>query len=377
MLCYQLFLDDILKTKGMDSAMAGLMRLAGSEPIVRDNSHKFAHSLGLAAFTTPAELASVFTKCSPGFQSGCYHGVIQGYFLDLHKKSPGKAVGADEINSLCRDFRSRDQNWLLFQCAHGLGHGLELIYAHDLPRSLTGCDLVADGWERTACYGGAFMENIVSITNPHQTAERIAGGMEMDGMDDMAGMDMGGSDSDSAAAFKKYDPADPLYPCSALAPRYGGQCYLIQTSLMLFENGGDFSAAAKTCETAPENFRIVCFISLGRDANSYAGSDAARAAASCGKAPGSYRPWCHTGVARNLVDITSHPSDGFAYCSTLTENVSKVTCYASVGEEIQSLSVDPVKRRTYCSEAPPPFDGACLYGAGVITNSPAGLAKGR
>jgi hypothetical protein len=367
--CYQILLDDVLKSRGIDSAMSALTELAASEVVVRANSHMFAHSLGLAAFTTPAELGSVFSRCSPGFQSGCYHGVIQGYFLDLHRKSPAKAVGPAEINSLCTDFRGRDQTWLLFQCAHGMGHGLELIYGHDLPRSLAGCDLAADSWERTACYGGAFMENIVSVTNPHQTAEGIAGGMEMDGMsDDMAGMDMGDS-------FKKFDPVDPLYPCSALAERYGSQCYLIQTSLILFENGGDFSAAAKTCGTAPESFRVACFVSLGRDANSYAGNDPARAAQSCGNAPEPFRPWCHTGVARNLVDISSRPSDGFAYCSSLAELPSKVTCYSSVGEEIQSLSADGKKRKEFCGAAPPPFDAACLYGAGMTSERPAGLAR--
>jgi hypothetical protein len=199
----------------------------------------------------------------------------------------------------------------------------------------------------------------------------------MDGMaDDMAGMDMGDAGHpDSAHAFRQFDPANPLYPCSALPTRYGSQCYLIQTSLILFENGGDFSAAAKTCGTAPGDFRIACFVSLGRDANSYAGGNSARAAASCASAPPEYQPWCHTGVARNLVDISSNARDGFAYCSTLSDNVSKVSCYSSVGEEIQSITVDEGKRRQLCSAAPAPFDRACLYGAGVIHEAPAGLAK--
>jgi len=101
----------------------------------------------------------------------------------------------------------------------------------------------------------------------------------------------------------------------------------------------------------------------------------ARAAASCAVAPRDYQPWCHTGVARNLVDISSDPRDGFAYCATLADNVSKVTCYSSIGEEIQSITVDEAKRRDSCSGAPAPFDRACLYGAGVIHDAPAGLAK--
>ena len=375
--CHQAFLDDVLKRKGMDSAMTVLTGLATAEPVVRANSHMFAHSLGLAAFTTPAELAAVFAKCSPGFQSGCYHGVIQGYFLDFRRRSPGKAVGAEEVNALCRDFRGDDSRWLLFQCAHGLGHGLELIYSHDLPRALAGCDLVSSSSERPACYGGAFMENIVSVTNPHQTAEGIAAGMGVDGMNhEMGGMDMPGMDhSDSAHGFRKFDPADPHYPCSVLPRRYGSQCYLIQTSLMLFENHGDFAAAAATCETAPAQFRPECFVSLGRDANSYAGGDAARAAGNCAAAPEAFRPLCHTGVAKNLVDITADPSGAFAYCSSLAESVSKVTCYSAVGEEIRSLSPDSAKLKEFCSAATPPFDAACRYGAGVTSERPATLPK--
>ncbi len=375
MTCYQKLLAGILKTKGMDSAMATLTSLAASEEYVRADSHMFAHTLGLTAYTTPDQLAAVFSRCSPGFQSGCYHGVIQGYFLEQHKKSPHSAVSAETINSLCKDFRDGSRRWLLFQCAHGLGHGLELTYAHVLPKSLTACDLVTDGWERTSCYGGAFMENIVSVTNPHQTAEGMTG-MKMEGMEDMEGMDMSDMDhGDSAMSFKKYDSANPLYPCSALAEKYGSQCYLIQTSLILFENHGDFAAAAKTCGMAPENFRTECFMSLGRDANSYAGGKPGAAARSCDAAPEMMRPWCHVGVAKNVVDITANPSHGFKYCSALTENVSKVTCYFAIGEEINALSADPAKRSALCKEAPSPFDGACYYGARLTTERPAGLVR--
>src|SRR4051812_44120286 len=45
MSCYQIFLESVLKTEGIDSAMASLTQLAASEPVVRDNSHMFAHSL--------------------------------------------------------------------------------------------------------------------------------------------------------------------------------------------------------------------------------------------------------------------------------------------------------------------------------------------
>ena len=375
--CFQRLLDARLESQGVAASMTLLEQLVETEPVVRDNSHMFAHMLGLAAYTTPGELATVFSKCSPNFQSGCYHGVIQAYFVDRQRKSPGGEIGAAEINSLCRDFRGRSESWLLFQCAHGLGHGLELIYAHDLPRALKGCDLVASPWERAGCNGGAFMENVVSATNPEQTAEHMTAG---DGAhDDMAGMDMGSMDHSVGATkrFKAFDPADPLYPCSALPERYGTECYGMQTSLILFEKQGDFATASSVCEASPANFRTTCFMSLGRDANSYAGNDPRAAAQNCMKAAERFRPWCHVGVARNLVDLTSHPADGFSYCALLADNPSRVTCYSAIGEAITLLATAPARRRELCAAAPPPYDAACLYGARVSATRPDGLASPR
>jgi len=375
--CFESLLSAKLTSEGIAAAMALLEQLAASESVVRDNSHMFAHMLGLAAYTTPGELATVFSKCSPNFQSGCYHGVIQAYFVDRQRKSPGGEIGATEINGLCKDFRGREESWLLFQCAHGLGHGLELIYAHDLPRALKVCDLVAAAWERSGCLGGAFMENVVSATNPDQTAEQMTAGRN--GADDMAGMDMGAVNhsAGATATFKAFDPADQQYPCSALSERYGTDCYGMQTSLILFENHGDFAAASSACEAAPPTFRVTCFVSLGRDANSYAGNDPRAAAMNCMKAGERFRPWCHVGVAKNLVDLSSHPADGFSYCAALTDNPSRVTCYSAMGEEITLLAADPVRRREMCAAAPPPFDMACLFGAGVIATRPEGLATPR
>jgi len=374
--CYQTLLTKTLREKGIGSAMTLLEQLDSADQIVRDNSHMLAHSVGLAAFTTPSELAKTFSQCSPNFQSGCYHGLIQAYFLDWERKSGGRAFGADEINGVCKDFHGQTGAWLLFQCVHGLGHGLELIYDHDLPRSLAGCDLVGDAWERSGCYGGAFMENIISVTNPHQMAENIAesGGMDMSGMD-MSHMDHSAM---GAARFKAFDPADQLYPCSALAPRYLPDCYMMQTSLILFLNKGDFQSAGAACEQVAAPYRSTCFVSLGRDANAYAGNDAERAIRLCLSASPRFRPWCHVGVTKNRVDITSHPSDGFRYCEMLLDDsVSRTTCHAAVGEEIRLLTSAPDQRRDFCSLAPVPFDRVCLYGAGVSTQRPVGLAPER
>src|SRR5690606_26023321 len=65
--------------------------------------------------------------------------------------------------------------------------------------------------------------------------------------------------------FPALDPADPLYPCTALDDRYLVACYQMQTSAILARNGGDIQATARACDRAPEQYRGQCYLSLGRD----------------------------------------------------------------------------------------------------------------
>jgi hypothetical protein len=120
--------------------------------------------------------------------------------------------------------------------------------------------------------------------------------------------------------------------------------------------------------------RTTCFVSLGRDANSYSHNIPQEASKKCALAADSFRPWCHVGIAKNLVDLTSRPADGFSYCASLSDNPSIVTCYVAIGEEISLQSPSSEGRRKLCSAAPNAFLGACLYGAHVSAAKPAGLA---
>src|SRR4029079_17845703 len=166
-----------------------------------------------------------------------------------------------------------------FQCVHGMGHGLEMVYAHDLKKALTGCDLLTDWWDRHSCYSGAFMENIVSVTMPHHPASDLAHHDDMAGMDhDMAGMDHG----DMKTPVKGIDPSDQQYPVSIMSERYLTACYEMQTSVMLYNNKGDMAGAARDCDAASAKYRTICYASLGRDISSYSAQNHAEAIRMCG-----------------------------------------------------------------------------------------------
>ena len=351
-------------------AMGALGELADLDPQIRMDGHVYAHAIGIAAGKTTSDVGAAFTQCSESFQSGCYHGVIQAWFGKLDN------IEASDANGLCQPFRQNDgQRWIRFQCVHGMGHGLTMLYKHDLKRGLEGCDLLADEWDRHACYGGAFMENIVNVTSPHHPASALShahstsdppNAQSADSTDEHAGHDMGAE----AAPFKAVDPGDPQYPCSALGEKYQSACYGMQTSVMLHNNGGDMSATAKACDAAPAPVRATCFASLGRDISSYSAQKHPEAIRMCSLGTERYQPWCYLGVVKNIIDINARPSEGIAFCKSVPGDPNKQVCYAAVGEQINILTTDVEQRKKLCSEGEIAYLSACLYGAHVTRTLP-------
>jgi hypothetical protein len=254
-----------------------------------------------------------------------------------------------------------------------------MVSDHDLKRTLGRCDLLRSAWEREGCYGGAFMENIMEAVSPHHAvgrpgeAEHAGGIGEMAGMD-MAGMDMSGMDHAShmdhgaapvAPPAKLIDPADPLYPCSALPDRYLHSCYQMQTSVILHFNHADFADAARTCDRVSNRYRTECYQSLGRDVSAFTLQDYGRAAKLCSNGDPTFQPWCHIGFVKNVVDVTADYTKGMDYCRTLEAVPNKKACYRAVGEEVASLTADDAERDAACGDAEWVYRRSCGEGAGV------------
>lgn len=359
--CYGGPLDSLASRGEVRLAMAALGRIAALDLDVKRDGHVFAHGIGIAAGKRQGDVARSFAMCDESFQSGCYHGVIQAYFAAL------RTIGPDEVNALCEPFRGpAADRWIRFQCVHGMGHGLEMIYGHDLPRSLAGCDLLGEEWDRRSCYGGVFMENIVNVTMPKHPAHDL----EAHRASEMPGMDQ-----EAAPVYKAIDPADPLYPCSTVADKYQVACYEMQTSVMLHLNHGNIADAARTCDTAPARMRYVCYQSLGRDISSYALQDHRRSIELCSLGTPKYQPWCYFGLVKNFIDLNARAADGLSFCRELTGEDSKLKCYEAVGEQIGTLRNKAEQRRELCAPAEPAYLDACLFGARVSPSAPAALTR--
>lgn len=383
--CMEKALISVIRPAGVDKAMAALLILSRQDDDVGRDGHVFAHGIGIAAYTNAATVAETFSRCTADFQSGCYHGVVQAYFADPALGDAGLTAG--KLNGLCAPYRTADKRWLQFQCAHGIGHGVMAVQAHHLLKSLDSCDLLGDRFEKEACWGGAFMENVVNATQPHHAAvtqvaagegheghgAAPAGGHEGHGEAAAGGHEGHGGaaaghgepgDHASAEVFKALDPEEPLYPCNVVQEHHRQACYLMQTSAILYANNGDFRDAARQCQRAPEAHRNTCYVSLGRDANSWGRGNSERATAYCTAAPAAGQPYCIVGLVKNVVDVTADPNDGMRFCAQAPDN-TKPACYRAVGQEIALLQATSPGREQACRAAAAGYVTECRNGAGL------------
>jgi hypothetical protein len=360
--CYAAVLEGELG-EGPAPALALLGELAALDPNAREDGHMYAHRIGIAALTATADMGRVFASCTPSWQSGCYHGVIQSYFLLTEKA--GGAIDAKSVDALCGDYREKRAD-LLFQCTHGMGHGLEMLYRYDLPKALAGCDLLSRAFEQELCHAGAFMENIVNATQPHSTTP-VTGSAEATASAHAGhGGGHGGhhaAAASTAPAFRALDPKDMHYPCSAVGERYLMGCYTIQTSAMFHHAGGDVVRVAGECMRAPEKAREACFVSLGRDISTMALGRNAEAVRLCGLADAAFRAVCNRSVLEQIVNMNADPAEGTPYCRAVPEADGKGGCYAAVGRQAMVLPGGEAKRAKACALAEETMRTVCLTGS--------------
>jgi hypothetical protein len=358
--CFRDSLTAMARSGSVTGAISALGVLTREDPGIRRDDHLYAHAIGISAGSSGRPVAEVFAQCTVAFQSGCYHGVIESYFDRL------RVVDSAAVRRLCAPFRTdATQRWILFQCVHGMGHGLTMFYQHDLRRGLASCDHLPDDWERHSCYGGVFMENIVNATMP---------GHPSHGLGSHDGHTMS-SASSSSRPFRALDPNDHLYPCSVMAERYLRACYEMQTSVMLYFNGGNVEDAARTCERAPAFVRSLCHQSLGRDISSRTGQNYPESIRLCSLSAQRFRPWCFVGLVKNFIDLNGRYSDGIRFCAVLASNADKMKCYEAVGEQISALEAKDTGRRAACATAERSYVDACLYGARAIASAPPALLR--
>lgn len=318
------FLSAYLKSKGVKETIGRLIRESGGGSAF--DCHQEAHTIGRIGYEISGE--EVFRQCDASCHSGCYHGAMESF---LNKT--GTINIAKNIKRICQTFET---NFGVFECLHGVGHGVLAYTNYDLPEAINECKNLGDSFSISSCYGGLFMENILTGQ----------------------GLGAGKIDHQTSWVNKK----DPFFPCNAIGDdsELLYQCYQMQTSWMLTIDNYDFVKVAKECLKAPKDMVSVCIKSYGRDAAGYTLRDPRKIVKICANIrDNNHRDECFIGAVNVVVDFWGHnlKSQASELCEVAGE--SKNACYGSLTGRLAGLFNNKADRLNICGTMEDAYKEKC------------------
>jgi hypothetical protein len=229
--------DELLVGRGLGGALETLDSLAKRDSLVLRDGHQLAHALGRRAVEMRGGNASVIRQCTPAFASGCYHGVVEA-FVRLRG-----GVHMAELEELCGSRGPTDQPGVVYECVHGLGHGM--FSAEGLQGALRHCGSVSRSSLAASCRSGVFMEAVTAAIR------------------DVPGAHDHANHHDGKPAPGRSGGGDVYAPCDRFEGEYARSCWLFQGFVILHATRFDPRLAFETCDAAPGNRAGDCSESLG------------------------------------------------------------------------------------------------------------------
>lgn len=319
-------LKQVLEEKGVKGTMQLLIDQSGGGSIY--DCHQESHKIGRVAYQVYKEAA--FGECDSSCHSGCYHGAMESF---LNEK--GTENLAKNVESVCSAFKT---SFAEFECLHGVGHGTLAYMDYDMPEALTECKKLSSTFAQSSCYGGVFMENVLT------------------------GQGLGAGDGDHSTTW--VNQTDPQFPCDKIDADYEVQyqCYQMQTSWMLTLRKYNFDAVVQDCLAAPENLRSVCFKSFGRDAAGNSLRDVQKTLAICDKVPrkSDYYNQCVTGAVNVIIDFwgPNLKDQATEFCKA-APNEGKQVCYQTLAGRLPDIFADNENQKAICSKFEAAFTSLC------------------
>ena len=330
-------------------AMATLDKIVHDDPSLILLGHPLAHALGYAVRSTPKTATRLLTECDDRYQSGCYHGILQRYF----DARMGLPLAQAVLLAPCDGLRGTREQFRIFDCLHGTGHGLMMYHRYDVNASLADCDRLRADWDQRSCYSGVFME--------HNMGAR----MQVFG-DGKFGMHRHSMPAANVVLFK---PNDLQYPCDAARERYRRECYELQADLILPAVKQDYRKASAVCDGAgASEFVRECYVGLGRNASGASAFQYAGIRKRCDMASAFGRAYCYQGAVRHLAYAPSELPRGVAFCKSLPEGEPRARCWDGIGLQVGGFFADLESRRKACQSEVPRDVAACIEGSGAAAS---------
>jgi len=314
--CLKQAFGDLAYYDGPEKALAALASAMQTNKTIDSGCHQIAHEIGHAAYVRyHDDAAQALAHGGMTCWSGYYHGVVERAFGGL---PPSKVTAA--ARKLCLGPELRTSTFLLYQCVHGLGHGLMIYSQNDLPFSLRVCDRLQTAWDRSSCTGGVFMQNF------------LPGPMQI-------------------VPTKWVSKKNLLYPCNIVAERDKLYCYLMVTSRILPAVDYNWRVAAKWCRRSEQPFMAICFQSLGRDASGFS-TQRPREILSICRTAGDMERECIYGGARDLTANDAGPRRATQLC-LLVPAAMRAYCFYGVGTILGGFANETSARRARCDAGVP------------------------
>jgi mono/diheme cytochrome c family protein len=328
--CYEQAFGDLAYYHGARSALREFARDIPLIPEVRQDCHLISHAIGAGAYVRYRDPGKAFVAagslamtCSSGF----YHGVLQ---RALH------GVDATQIarvaRTVCASRAASSTPFVHSQCVHGLGHGLLIYTAYDLPRALRTCDSLPVRVDQQTCTGGVFMENFTTSLGIRSPWLR---------------------------------QKDPIFPCDAVAEKDKLYCYLILTAHLLDVTDGSWRQTIAWCRKAEPAWVTTCFESLGRDISGRT-LQVPRAVLRLCALAGDMQGHCVYGAVRDVTAMDAGAGRAVKLCRLAPDELT-AGCYRGIGAVLGTLSQTPASRRASCRTAVAQrWWTACFRGAGAL-----------
>ena len=324
--CYRQAFGNVAYRRGPEKALALLATDDARMTAVHADCHQISHWIGRAGLVHyKQDAGQALSHGAMTCNSGYYHGVLQVALAGLPRD-----VVIRKAQTLCSAPAVNTEEFLLYQCVHGLGHGL-MIYSHnDLPWSLRACHKLHTGFDRVSCTGGVFMQNL-----------------------------------DTTMGTSRYLSAkNPLYPCTTVAEGDKVYCYLMVTSRIQALDGYNWRKTAAWCRKSEPGWVKTCFESYGRDASGASQYHPAETIRLCEQA-GQNTSDCIYGAARDYGNNYAGGPEATRLCTAAPERY-RARCFEGVGTILGSLHRLGSERKVACNAVTPKrYRPDCYRGAAI------------
>jgi hypothetical protein len=354
----------VARDRGLGVALDSLDRLADTDHTVRNQGHPLAHALGRYAMARGRDIA-VLGECKPLFQSGCYHGVLEGYFLQ------GGTIDQASAGRICASRQAQGvRGFELLECWHGLGHGLMVRYEGDFRRALPICDALETAQARRECHDGVFMERAIRAIGI--TAINVGDGRGIGHAHGAHGAHggaapapaAGATDAEAATRNKAEARAAREQLCSGLDPAHAPSCWAYQPLVLFNLVGMNPAGVLRGCDAAPEMAVADCYRGFGKQFLGALSGDAPRMIAACRLGNPAHATECLMGGVEYFTDLDWSIEPGIAFCRQVPGE-AKPRCYETIGARLVLAHAEREPVRAACRQVEPAFVGACLAGAGL------------